>query len=99
MGRSQRIKIRIGRFAAWKWRGAILVLSLALAAAHALPARAGDFPQGIELVFDLPSTAAPRDAVAAPETFVRPVSQNVLAAQRGPRKARIFRRRAANPSI
>jgi hypothetical protein len=83
MGRSRRMKIRIGRYAVWEWRGAILALSFALAALYAPPARAGDVPQGVELAFDMPSTAAPDDALAAPKSFVHPVSSNVLAAQRG----------------
>ncbi|MGH7015297.1 MAG: hypothetical protein ACREEL_14305 [Stellaceae bacterium] len=62
----------------------MLVLSFsALIIAYALPARAGDSSPEIQIAFDLQGTLAPRDTVAAPDSLFQPVSQTVLAAQRG----------------
>jgi hypothetical protein len=62
----------------------ILVLSVAaLIGAYTVPARAGDAPQNLQVAFDLPSLLTPGDAVAASNGSIQPVSQTVLATQRG----------------
>lgn len=85
MGGRQRIKIGIGRCTALDWSVAILLLLLTLVVAGARPAHAGDANGTIELAFDLPAVAPSHNAAVAPEgtPTVEPVSQSVLAMQRG----------------
>lgn len=68
---------------------AVLVLSFACVAGHAPVAFAGDGSTRVELAFDLPSTMPqPYGTATAPDSQLgigqyEPVSQTVLAAQRG----------------
>ncbi|MGH6976417.1 MAG: hypothetical protein ACREED_05255 [Stellaceae bacterium] len=85
MGGRQRIKIRIERYTALDYGVAILLLLLTLVVAGVRPAYAGDANGTIELAFDLSAVAPARNGPVAPEgmSAIEPVSQNVLAMQRG----------------
>lgn len=87
MGRSRRIKTRIERRGISEWTTAVvgLLLLSALVVAQIRPAHAGDTTGTVELAFDLPSVAPSHSASGAPDDMsaVEPVSQTVLAMQRG----------------
>ena len=87
MGRSRRIKTRIERCGISQRMTAFvgLLLLSALVFAQVRPAHAGDTTGTIELAFDLPSVAPSHGAPGAPQDMsaVEPVSQTVLAMQRG----------------
>jgi hypothetical protein len=83
--RKGRIKNRTGGFGAWSWRAAIALLAFGFVIGQALPARAGDTAGAIEIAFDLPATMQAHSGAAASDVapVIEPVSQQVLAAQRG----------------
>jgi hypothetical protein len=83
--RKGRIKNRTGGFGAWSWRAAIALLACGFVIGQALPARAGDALGTIEIAFDLPATMQAHKGGAASDVapVVEPVSQQVLAEQRG----------------
>ena len=83
--RKGRIKNRTGGFGAWSWRAAIALLACGFVIGQALPARAGDAVGTIEIAFDLPATMQAHKGGAASDVapVVEPVSQQVLAEQRG----------------
>ena len=83
--RRGRIKNRTGGFGAWSWRAAIALLACGFVIGQALPARAGDAVGSIEVAFDLPATIPAHIGGAASDVapLVQPVSQQVLAEQRG----------------
>ncbi len=87
MDGSRHIKIRIERFGISEWTVAVagLVLLSALLIAQIRPAHAGEATGTVELAFDLPAVALPHGALAPPNdtATVEPVSQSILAAQRG----------------
>jgi len=85
MRSSQRIKNRTGGFGAWGWSAAIALLAFGFMIGQALPARAGDAAGTIEIAFDLPATMQAHKGGAASDVaqLVEPVSQQVLAEQRG----------------
>ncbi|HKR19258.1 MAG TPA: hypothetical protein VJS41_03865 [Stellaceae bacterium] len=85
MGGRQHIRIRIARYTALDFGVAILLLLLTLVVAGVRPAHAGDANGTIELAFDLPAVASTHNGLVPPEGVpaVEPVSQNVLAMQRG----------------
>src|SRR5215469_15752840 len=84
MGRS-RTKNRSGGFGAWEWRAAIALLAFGFVTGQALPVRAGDAGGSIEVAFDLPATIQAHGGGTASDAapLFEPVSQQVLAAQRG----------------
>lgn len=87
MGRSRRKNTRIERCGISEWMTAVagLLLLSALVVVQIRPAYAGDTTGTIELAFDLPSIAPSHNAPVAPEgmSAIEPVSQTVLATQRG----------------
>lgn len=85
MRRARRIKNRTGGFGGWTWRAAIALLAFGFVIDLALPARAGDATGAIEVAFDLPATMQAHSGGAASDSapLIEPVSQQVLAAQRG----------------
>lgn len=81
MGESRRMQIRTERLGVAEWLTAAigLLLLLALLVVQVHPAHAGESTGTIELAFDLPHSAFAADGTAK----VEPVSQDVLAMQRG----------------